>query len=76
MRGRKTVHLISAHAEGEAGDVVVEGVQPPPGETLWEQSSWCSQTDANQSPILALACCRFRGHLVKPTRPSARTQPG
>lgn len=39
MRSIKTVHVISAHAEGEVGDVIVGGVLPPPGETLWEQRS-------------------------------------
>ena len=36
MRSTKTVHVISAHAEGEVGDVIVGGVAPPPGDTLWE----------------------------------------
>lgn len=30
--------MVSAHAEGEVGDVIVGGVAPPPGATLWEQS--------------------------------------
>ena len=38
MRSIKTVHVISAHAEGEVGDVIVGGVAPPPGDTLWAQS--------------------------------------
>jgi len=38
MRSTKTVHVISAHAEGEVGDVIVGGVAPPPGDTIWEQS--------------------------------------
>ena len=38
MRTSKTIHVISAHAEGEVGDVIVGGVAPPPGATLWEQS--------------------------------------
>ncbi|MCX8955222.1 proline racemase family protein [Ruegeria sp. NA] len=40
MRSSKTVHVISAHAEGEVGDVIVGGVAPPPGDTLWEQGSF------------------------------------
>lgn len=40
MRSSKTIHVISAHAEGEVGDVIVGGVLPPPGETIWEQSRW------------------------------------
>jgi proline racemase len=38
MRSRNIVHVVSCHAEGEAGDVIVGGVAPPPGATLWEQS--------------------------------------
>lgn len=40
MRSSKTIHVISAHAEGEVGDVIVGGVAPPPGETLWEMRDW------------------------------------
>ena len=37
MRSSKTIHVVSCHAEGEVGDVIVGGVAPPPGDTLWEQ---------------------------------------
>jgi proline racemase len=40
MRSSKTIHVISAHAEGEVGDVIVGGVAPPPGETLWDMRDW------------------------------------
>ena len=43
MGSIKTIHVISAHAEGEVGDVIVGGVQPPPGKTLWEQSRWIAK---------------------------------
>ena len=43
MRSMQTLHVISAHAEGEVGDVIVGGVLPPPGETLWAQSRWIAQ---------------------------------
>ncbi len=32
------VEVVSCHAEGEVGDVIVGGVEAPPGATLWEQS--------------------------------------
>jgi len=49
MRSSRTIHVISAHAEGEVGDVIVGGVAPPPGATLWEQSRalWRDQTLRN-----------------------------
>lgn len=40
MRSSKTIHVVSAHAEGEVGDVIVGGVAPPPGDTLWAQRNW------------------------------------
>ena len=38
MRSTRIVHVISAHAEGEVGDVITGGVAPPPGDTIWAQS--------------------------------------
>ncbi len=38
MQTSRIIHTVSAHAEGEVGDVITGGVSPPPGETLWEQS--------------------------------------
>ncbi|WMT87685.1 proline racemase family protein [Pelagibacterium sp. 26DY04] len=43
MRSVKTIHIVGCHAEGEVGDVIVGGVAPPPGETLWEQSRWIAR---------------------------------
>lgn len=43
MRSTQTIHVISAHAEGEVGDVIVGGVLPPPGETIWDQSRWIAR---------------------------------
>jgi trans-L-3-hydroxyproline dehydratase len=43
MRARKIIHVVSCHAAGEVGDVIVGGVAPPPGETLWEQSRWIAR---------------------------------
>ena len=38
MHSRRVIHVVGCHAGGEVGDVVVGGVAPPPGDTLWEQS--------------------------------------
>jgi proline racemase len=43
MRSSKIIHIISCHAEGEVGDVIIGGVSPPPGESIWEQSRWIDQ---------------------------------
>jgi len=37
MRSTRIIHVVGCHAEGEVGDVIVGGVTPPPGDTLWEQ---------------------------------------
>ncbi len=52
MRSSKTVHVISAHAEGEVGDVIVGGVLPPPGDTIWEQSRWIAQDGGLRNFVL------------------------
>ncbi|WP_210093482.1 proline racemase family protein [Ruegeria sp. HKCCSP346] len=52
MRSRKTVHVISAHAEGEVGDVIVGGVAPPPGDTLWEQRSFIARDQTLRNFVL------------------------
>ncbi len=36
----RVVRTVSCHAGGEVGDVIVGGVEPPPGDTIWEQSRW------------------------------------
>jgi proline racemase len=43
MRTVKTIHVVSCHAEGEVGDVIVGGVAPPPGETIWAQRCFIAQ---------------------------------
>jgi proline racemase len=40
MNASGPVQVVSCHAEGEVGDVIVGGVKVPPGDTLWEQSRW------------------------------------
>ncbi len=52
MRSIKTIHVISAHAEGEVGDVIVGGVRPPPGETIWEQSRWIARDNTLRNFVL------------------------
>lgn len=52
MRSRKVIHVVSAHAEGEVGDVIVGGVAPPPGDTIWEQRNWIAGDQALQNFVL------------------------
>ncbi|MDG1935639.1 MAG: proline racemase family protein [Paracoccaceae bacterium] len=52
MRSSRLVHVISAHAEGEVGDVIVGGVPVPPGESLWEQSRFIAQDQKLRNFVL------------------------
>ncbi len=67
--------MIGCHAEGEVGDVIVGGVAPPPGETLWEQSRFI----AGDGKLRALVLNEPRGGvfrhvnlLVPPKNPAAQ----
>jgi proline racemase len=37
MRANRMIQVVGCHAEGEVGDVIVGGVLPPPGATVFEQ---------------------------------------
>ena len=52
MRASKVIYVVSCHAEGEVGDVVVGGVAPPPGDTLWEQRSFIAQDETLRNFVL------------------------
>ncbi len=52
MRATKVIHVVSCHAEGEVGDVIVGGVSPPPGDTLWAQSRFIHQDQALRNFVL------------------------
>jgi trans-L-3-hydroxyproline dehydratase len=67
--------VIGCHAEGEVGDVIVGGVPPPPGDTLWEQSRFI----ASDGGLRALVLNEPRGGvfrhvnlLVPPKNPAAQ----
>lgn len=75
MRSTKTIHVISAHAEGEVGDVIVGGVLPPPGDTIWEQSRWIARDKALRNFVLNEprgGVFRHVNLLVPPKHPEAQ----
>lgn len=43
MRSTRHINVVNCHAEGEVGDVIVGGVAPPPGATIWEQSRFIAR---------------------------------
>lgn len=52
MRTSKVINVVSCHAEGEVGDVIIGGVTPPPGSTIWEQRKWISEDNNLRNFIL------------------------
>jgi trans-L-3-hydroxyproline dehydratase len=52
MRSNQVIHVVSCHAEGEVGDVIVGGVAPPPGDTIWEQSRWIARDEKLRNFLL------------------------
>lgn len=52
MNTSKVIHVVSCHAEGEVGDVIVGGVAPPPGDTVWEQSRWIDKDQTLRNFLL------------------------
>lgn len=75
MRSTRTIHVISAHAEGEVGDVIVGGVLPPPGDTIWEQSRWIARDQTLRNFVLNEprgGVFRHVNLLVPPKHPEAQ----
>lgn len=52
MRSTKSITIIGCHAEGEVGDVIIGGVAPPPGDTLWDQRNHIAKDDTLRNFIL------------------------
>ncbi|MEX6676121.1 proline racemase family protein [Pseudomonas sp. W2Oct36] len=75
MRSSKVIHVVSCHAEGEVGDVIVGGVAPPPGETIWEQSRWIEKDNVLRNFMLNEprgGVFRHVNLLVPPKHPKAQ----
>jgi len=75
MRSTKVIHVVSCHAEGEVGDVIVGGVLPPPGETIWEQSRFIAKDETLRNFVLNEprgGVFRHVNLLVPPKHPDAQ----
>jgi proline racemase len=46
MGSRRTITVVGCHAGGEVGNVVVAGVEPPPGDTVFEQMQALAADDS------------------------------
>jgi len=74
MRSNRIIQVVGCHAEGEVGDVIVGGVAPPPGDTIWEQSRWIARDDRLRRFVLNEprgGLFRHVNLLVPPKDPSA-----
>ena len=75
MRTSKVIHVVSCHAEGEVGDVIVGGVAPPSGKTVWEQRCFIEKDDKLRRFVLNEprgGLFRHVNLLVPPKDPSAK----
>jgi proline racemase len=75
MRSKEPIEIVNCHAEGEVGDVIVGGVDPPPGETVWEQSRWIARDQTLRNFVLNEprgGVFRHVNLLVSPKDPSAQ----
>ena len=75
MRSSKSIEIISCHAEGEVGDVIVGGVAPPLGETLWAQSRFIAMDRTLRNFVLNEprgGVYRHVNLLVPPKHPKAQ----
>ena len=75
MRSSKSIHIINCQAEGEVGDVIVGGVAPPPGATIWEQSRFIAADKTLRNFVLNEprgGVFRHVNLLVPPKHPEAQ----
>ncbi|MDT9598746.1 proline racemase family protein [Sphingosinicella rhizophila] len=70
---QRLISVIGCHAEGEVGDVIIGGVAPPPGDTMFEKMR---AMERDHDDVRRLLLCEPRGAvnrhvnlLVPPTRP-------
>jgi proline racemase len=73
MRARRTLTVVGCHAGGEVGNVVVGGVLPPPGATIFEQMQALRADDSLRRLLLRepRGSVAVHANLVVPA-----TQPG
>jgi len=71
---RESIEIIGCHAEGEVGDVIVAGVEPPPGDSIWQQSRWIAEDGRLRRMVLNEprgGVFRHANLLVPPLHPDA-----
>ena len=69
------IKIVSCHAEGEVGDVIIDGVGEIPGQTLWEKSRFIATDQTLRNYVLREprgGVFRHVNLLVKPINPEAQ----
>ena len=69
------IEIVGCHAEGEVGDVIVAGVAPPPGNSVWEQARWIEHDGTLRNFVLNEprgGVFRHVNLLVPPKNPKAQ----
>jgi proline racemase len=72
VRASRTLTVVGCHAGGEVGNVVVGGVLPPPGQTVFEQMQALERDDSLRRLLLREPRGSVAVHanlIVPPTRP-------
>lgn len=77
MTPRRLIQVVGCHAEGEVGDVIVGGVAPPAGATLFERMRTMERAHDDVRRLLLCeprgSVCRHVNLLVPPDAPGAAT---
>ena len=76
VKSTNLIHVVSCHAEGEVGDVIVGGVKPPPGKSILNQSRWIAKDGKLRGFVLNEprgGVFRHVNLLVPPIHPEATT---
>jgi trans-L-3-hydroxyproline dehydratase len=62
MRTQAMIHMVGCHAEGEIGDVIVGGVLPPKGDTMFEKKQTMQR---DHDHIRKMLICEPRGSVAR-----------
>jgi proline racemase len=62
MRSSRAIQVVGCHAEGEIGDVIVGGILPPPGETIFEMMK---AFERDQDHLRRFLICEPRGSVAR-----------
>lgn len=68
------IEIVGCHAAGEVGDVIVGGIDTPPGATIWDQSRWIDRDQRLRKIVLNEprgGVFRHVNLLVPPVNPAA-----